>query len=239
MVMVLASISVFANMRPEDLAPLEAAATQLEGRHGATLFTQGDPADSVWACLSGDGHVRIGATDRNSKALMVEVFRTGEIFGEIGVIDGGARTASAVVEGNLRLARIRGSTFLAALTSSAALGDALCRVMALRIRRTFALFQDATFETLEVRLARQILYLASRGGRTAASGLRLPDRLRQSDLADLLGATTRSIITILNAWRANEIVAYDTDRAQLTVRDMAGLRAIVSDDRNEQADAAR
>jgi CRP/FNR family transcriptional regulator, cyclic AMP receptor protein len=237
--MFLASISVFAKMLPEDLAPLEAAATQQEGRHGSTLFTQGDPADSVWACLSGDGHVRIGATDRNSKALMVEVFRAGEIFGEVGVIDGGARTASAIVEGNLRLARIRGPAFVAALASSPELGDALCRVMALRLRRTFALFQDATFETLEVRLARQILYLASRGGRTTASGLRLGDRLRQSDLADLLGATTRSIITILNAWRASEIVAYDTDRAQLTVRDMGRLREVVGEDQKVQSDGTR
>jgi len=46
--------------------------------------------------------------------------------------------------------------------------------------------------------------------------LRLSDRIRQGDLADLLGATTSSIITILNAWRAAGFVLYDTDRAFLT-----------------------
>jgi CRP-like cAMP-binding protein len=103
--------------------------------------------------------------------------------------------------------------------------------MAQRLRRTYELFQDATFETLEVRLARQILYLAARGGRQTQQGLRLSDRLRQADLADLLGGTTRSIITTLNAWRAAGLVLYDTDRALLTVRDIERLRAIVEPDR--------
>ena len=100
-------------------------------------------------------------------------------------------------------------------------------VMARRLRRTFGLFQDATFETLEVRLARQVLYLLDREGKPTPQGLRVGNRLRQGDLADLLGTTTRSIITILNAWRAAGLVAYDSDRALLTARDVPALRAII------------
>jgi CRP-like cAMP-binding protein len=225
--MSLTSVAVFKAMSAGDLTRLEAGGTTLDPRDGATIFAQGDAADSVYAIVAGDGHVRIGAVDRNSKALMVEVFRAGEIFGEIGVIDGGARTAAAVAEGTVRLVKIRAPAFLSALATSPGLGDALCGMMARRLRRTFELFQDATFETLEVRLARQILYLAARGGRQTQQGLRLSDRLRQADLADLLGATARSIITILNAWRASGLVIYDTDRALLTVCDVVALRAIV------------
>jgi CRP-like cAMP-binding protein len=105
--------------------------------------------------------------------------------------------------------------------------------MARRLRRTFELFQDATFESLEVRLARQVLYLAELEGRPTPQGIRLAHRFRQADLADLLGATTRSIITVLNAWRAADLVLYDTDRALLTVRDIAALRAITEADRAE------
>ena len=92
------------------------------------------------------------------------------------------------------------------------------------------MFQDATFETLDVRLARQILYLAEREGRATQQGVRLAHRFRQADLADLLGATTRSIITILKAWRAGGLVVYDTERALLTVQDIAALRAIIRAD---------
>ena len=223
----LTTISVFNKMDRESLIELERGSVVVEPRDGETIFAQGDPADGVYGILGGDGHVRIGAVDRRGKALMVEVFRTGAIFGEIGSIDGGTRTASAIAEGKVQLVRIQIPAFLWAVSHCAALGEALCALMAQRLRRTFELFQDATFEPLEVRLARQVLYLAVHDGRTTPQGIRLTHRLRQADLADLLGATTRSIITILNSWRSAEIVVYDTDRAILTVRDLSALRGII------------
>jgi CRP/FNR family transcriptional regulator, cyclic AMP receptor protein len=229
----LASVNIFKGLSQEERSRLAHGSLILEPRDGATIFAQGDPADGVYAITAGDGHVRIGAIDRHSKALMVEVFRIAELFGEIGVIDSGSRTASAVVEGRVTLVKIQASVFRSALTGCPALGEALCRMMALRLRRTFELFQDATFETLEVRLARQVLYLAEQG-RPTQQGVRLAHRFRQADLADLLGATTRSIITILNAWRNAGLVVYDTDRALLTVQDMARLRAITETDRGDR-----
>ena len=162
---------------------------------------------------------------------MVEIIRAGEIFGEMGVIDGSARSATATVEGRVRLLRIGKTHFMEALRTSPLVGIDLCLMMASRLRRTFELFQDATFETLEVRLARQVLYLAEREGKTTPDGVRLSNRLRQGDLADLLGATTRSIITILNAWRAAELVSYDTDKALLTIKDLTALRSVAESGR--------
>jgi CRP/FNR family cyclic AMP-dependent transcriptional regulator len=223
----LSSVVAFQNLPETELARLEAGMRILEPRDGEAIFDQGDPVDAMYAIIAGDGRVRIGAIDRRSKALMVEVFHVGDIFGEIGVIDGSTRSAAAVAEGRLRVARISATAFLGALSTNPQLGEALCRILAQRLRRTFELLQDATFETVEVRLARQILYLVTNDSRQTDQGLRLTSRLRQGDLADLLGTTTRSVITVLNAWRSRDIVSYDTDRALLTVRDKSALQAII------------
>jgi CRP/FNR family cyclic AMP-dependent transcriptional regulator len=225
--MSLASVLAFKGMTREALSRLELGSVTLQPCDGATIIAQGDQTDAVFAITAGDGHVRIGSVDRHSKALMVEIFRVGEIFGEIAVIDAGVRTAAAQAVGRITLVKIRAPVFLAALSTSPQLGDALCRMMARRLRRTFELLQDATFERLELRLARQVLYLAACGSRQTPQGARLIDRLRQADLADLLGTTTRSIITILNAWRLAGLVVYSTDQALLTICDPVALRAIV------------
>jgi len=69
-----------------------------------------------------------------------------------------------------------------------------------------------------VRLASQLIYLVNReGGRKTEYGFQLAGRYRQGDLADLLGTTTRSIITILNSWRKDGIVIYDSARGHLTI----------------------
>jgi len=224
----LSGVAVFAGFEHAELERIAASSRMIEARDGMRLFAEGDAADAVYAVVGGSGHVRIGALDRNSKGLMIEMFGVGDIFGEIGVIEGGTRTADAVVEGHLRLLRISGSTFMQVLSTNPLLGTNLCGLLAARLRRTFAMFRDATFETLEVRLARQVLYLAERDGRRTEQGLRLAGRFRQGDLADLLGATTRSIITILNAWRATGMVIYDATRAQLTICREEEFRQLVS-----------
>jgi CRP/FNR family transcriptional regulator, cyclic AMP receptor protein len=51
-----------------------------------------------------------------------------------------------------------------------------------------------------------------------------------ADLADLLGATTRSIITILNAWRTDGLVIYDTAQSRLTLCREDDLRRLIGSD---------
>ena len=202
----LADLPVFRDLPAAAQARLEGAGTVLDLGDGARVFARGEQAGAVYAVLGGNGSVRIGVMDRRGKSLMVEVFRAGDLFGEIAVIDRGTRTADAVVAGRLRILRIGAASFLDVLATTPELGVALSRMLAARIRRTFALFQDATFEPLRVRLARQLLYLAELSDQPLLGTIRLPGRFRQNDLADLLGATPRSIITILNAWRARQVL---------------------------------
>jgi CRP/FNR family transcriptional regulator, cyclic AMP receptor protein len=226
----LLDVAVFKGMDPAALDRIEARGRTLEPRDGTRIFAEGDAADAVYAIVAGAGHVRMGALDRSSKGLMYEVFGSGEIFGELGVIENSTRTADGVVEGRVRLLRINSAVFLDALSNHAVLGANLCHILAGRLRRTSVLFRDATFESLEVRLARQVLYLARTDGRNTEQGRQLGGRLRQGDLADLLGATTRSIITILNAWRADGLVVYDPARAQLTICREADMQRLVGSD---------
>ena len=217
----------FKGMDAEVLDRIEARSRMLEPRDGSSIFAEGDAPDAIYAIVAGTGHVRIGTLDRSSKGLMFEVFRVGDIFGEIGVLDGSPRSADAVAEGRLRLLRISAQVFLDAMHSNPVLGANLSHTLATRLRRTSVLFRDATFQTLEVRLAKQILYLARREGRNTEQGRQLAGRLRQGDLADLLGATTRSIITILNSWRADGLVIYDPAHARLTICREADLQRLV------------
>lgn len=224
----LGRIALFRELGAEALARLAEGGRRLAPADGTPLFAQGDPPDAVYAVLDGRGRVRVGAPDNAAKRLMVEVFRAGDIFGEIGVLDGAARSADAVVIGEVRLARIPAAAFLEVAQTEPVLGLALARLLSVRLRRTFGLLQDATFAPLEVRLARQVMYLLKADSVKTEKGIRLAARFRQGDLADLLGATTRSIISILNAWRASNLVAYDTEKAFLFVLDEAGLAAVAA-----------
>lgn len=221
--------ALFEGVRPETCARLLAAASMREVAEDEPVFRQGDAAGAAYVVAGGAGQVRVGAAGGAQKQLMVEVFKQGDLFGELAALDGTERSAEAVAMGGpVRLAVLPAAAFREALAEVPRLGANLALLLAARLRRTFILLQDATFERLEVRLARQLLYLARRDGRPVAEGVRLGQRVNQDDLADLMGATTRSVITILNAWRADGMLRYDARTGHVTLLEPEALARLVT-----------
>ena len=62
---------------------------------GATIFKHGDPGDSLYVLRS--GVVEIFFKDDTGERIVLETAKAGDIFGELSLLDGGARSASAVV----------------------------------------------------------------------------------------------------------------------------------------------
>jgi uncharacterized membrane protein len=62
---------------------------------GHTVFNYGDPGNSLYFVLSGE--VEISFKNDTGHRIVLEIVRSGEFFGEISLLDGGPRTASALV----------------------------------------------------------------------------------------------------------------------------------------------
>ena len=71
---------------------------------GTALFHRGDPGDSLYVVNRGE--VEIFFKNDTGERLVLEVARVGDFFGEISLLDGGARTASAVVTKDLEAVEV-------------------------------------------------------------------------------------------------------------------------------------
>lgn len=212
------------NVTEADLSRFLATGQLRHCRDADMIFSRGDPVNALYIVLGGT--VRISSLSPAGKRLIIQIFQQHEVFGEIAAIDERTRTADAAAVGPTELAVFPAEAFQALLAESPSFAMNMLRLLTHRLRRTYALLEDASLSNLETRLARQVLYLIGLG----ASGehrVRLHSRMHQEDLADLLGATSRSIITILNKWRAEGIAVFDGRTAQLTVLDVDRLRRMV------------
>lgn len=215
--------TVFRAIPPADLIPLLVQSTMHEYDDGDLIFSRGDAGDQVYVVI--DGLVQISSLSESGKRVTVEIFKGQDVFGELAVIDEGARTADAIALGFVRVAALPAEAFRELLYRSPVFSINLLRLVTARIRRTYTLFEDASFTDLEHRLARQVLYLIKLGA-TGSKQVRLYSRLHQSDLADLLGATPRSIISILNKWRSESLAQFDARTAQVTILDIEKFRTL-------------
>ncbi len=105
--------------------------------HGGVVFVKDDEADCAYVVKS--GRVEIRETGR-----ALERVRPGEIFGEVGMIDGGPRSASAVAVGPTEVHAIDRATFDRLVRDDPKFTMAIMREMARRLRLTNAQQRPST-----------------------------------------------------------------------------------------------
>jgi CRP/FNR family cyclic AMP-dependent transcriptional regulator len=90
----LEGVALFEHLTDEDRGSL---AEVIDHRHlvaGATLFNAGESGDSLFVVQAGE--VELFIKDTAGQKIVLTVAGRGEIFGELSLLDQGARTATAV-----------------------------------------------------------------------------------------------------------------------------------------------
>ena len=128
---------------------------------------------------------------------MLNVFREGDVFGEIALLDGRPRTADATAMSDCELAVIERRDFIPFLTSNPDVSLKLIEILCSRLRHTSEQVQDVTFLNLPARLAKTLLEL------TAEKESAEPKRkvaITQREISQMIGKSRESTNKQLRAW---------------------------------------
>jgi len=90
----LAKNELFEQLTEEDRAQLAQVVDRRELAAGTTLFQAGEPGESLFVVSAGE--VELFIKDTAGQKIVLTVARDGEIFGELALLDRGARTATAI-----------------------------------------------------------------------------------------------------------------------------------------------
>ncbi|MBI4027757.1 MAG: cyclic nucleotide-binding domain-containing protein [Verrucomicrobia bacterium] len=77
------------------------------------LFEEGQPSDGIYMVLEGD--LQLSKRSGGDRQVMIAMVHPGDYFGELGVLDGSARSARATAKGTVRVAKIPGEVLLKVL----------------------------------------------------------------------------------------------------------------------------
>jgi CRP/FNR family cyclic AMP-dependent transcriptional regulator len=89
----LANLSLFSTLDDDERAVLAAAMQERTVRANECLFRIGDPGDQMFIVHA--GHVELFVKDKAGQKIVLHVAEVGEFFGELSLLDGGSRTATA------------------------------------------------------------------------------------------------------------------------------------------------
>lgn len=216
--MMLQRSPLFRGLPEASLGRLAELAIQRGYRTGEVVFSQGDPGDALYAVVTGRIRISTGAAD--GREIFLNIMGPGDTFGEIALLDEGARTASATAIEASELVSIRREHFRALLQREPALALELLRLCGERLRWTSGLLEDAALLDAPARLAKRLLILGELHGKRTAAGMAL--RISQEDLAGFLGLSRQAVNQQLQVWKAAGWIALG--RGSVTVLDEAAIR---------------
>ena len=166
---------------------------------GQCVFTQDQPGDRMYVLA--EGAVKLFVSSRDGGIVELVRHRPPATFGEVALLDGGPRSASAeATEWSLLLVVTR-AELLALLRSEEQVAEALLRTLGTIVRRTTRQVSDLVFLDLQGRVARQLLVLAGDDGNGAA-------RTRQVTQAELASMVSGARQTVNQALRSLEARGY-------------------------------
>lgn len=212
-----------------ELAPAELDAVVVVTR--AELFVprdivvrQGEPAETAFAVVY--GRLKVVTTGGSGQESVVGMLRKGEVFGELAILDGGARSATVIALAPTLVLAIDRRKLQALLLKEPTVSYKLLRVLARRLRLAI----DAR-EVLDVpaRVAKQLLQLAQDDGERVPGGVRIRIELSQRELGAMVGATRESVNKTLAGFAKKGMVR--AEGKQLVVLDGGALRQVVETER--------
>ncbi len=213
-------VPFLAALADSDREALAASVTRRRYRRGDIIFQKEDPARSMF--IIEKGSVRIYVPSAQGVDLTLAVMGQGDFFGDLSLLDGGARSAGAAALAETIALVLERSDFLALLLSRPQAATAVLARVAQRLRDTNETAADLAFLDVGGRLAKKLLDLGEVSGVQRPDGILIDLTLTQEDLANMIGVTRESVNRNLSLFRRLKLVKSEGRR--LVLRDVEGLR---------------
>ena len=213
---ILEKCEIFSALDEEARRELAACAKPRSFAVNEPICHVGEPGQSMMAVVAGT--VRISLPTLKGREIILADLSTGELFGEIALLDGKSRSANATALTKCELLVLERRDVLPFLERNPAACLRLMQFLCARIRRSDERTADIAFYDLPTRLAKTLLHYPAQGAPAKLS-------LSQREMAEMSGATRENVNRCLRDWQRRGILQLK-DRWTIILKPEA-LRALV------------
>ena len=182
---------LFAALDDEASSTLMRSMSQTRLERGDVLFHEGDQGDRLYVIR--EGKIKLGRRSTDGRENLVAILGPGEMFGELSLFDPGPRSATVTAVTETTLLSLAHDDLMRWLEGRPAVALGLLSQIAGRLRKANDVNADLVFSDVPGRVAKALLDLADRFGRTADDGVHVHHDLTQEELAQLVGASRETV----------------------------------------------
>ena len=158
---------------------------------GSILFKEGDDGEHLYVIV--DGKLKLGTSSGDGRENLLSILGPGEMFGELSLFDPGPRTSTATAVTDAKLLSLGHEKVIPWLKQNPEVSLQLLTRLSQRLRRTNEAVGDLVFSDVPGRVAKALIDLGDRFGKTTPEGLLVNHDLTQEELAQLVGASRETV----------------------------------------------
>ncbi len=202
----LSHISPFNVIPKEEFSRLIQRARARSYGKGETIYSEGDPADSVW--IAAKGRIQIFKYSSQGHPLAIESITPGELFGTLCRLgsNGRAYPCTAIAAVDTEVLQISDREFLDVYNRYPAVVMGVCSLCSQRLRAVQGL-SCTSQEPVEKRLAMLLLTLQKKHGTVLS--------FTKRELAEQVGTTVETAIRVMSRFRKQGWIASSRGKLEL------------------------
>lgn len=208
MTLSLAETRFFQGFPEAALASLENETDIRQFRRHTQIISRGDESHALYVLL--EGAAQAFTDDENGNEFVVNVFRPGDCFGELGVIDKQPRTASVITTTATRCRVIPGSLLMNLVLQDQQTTLAILRLLVGRIREMTDDASALALMSVYGRISRLLQQEATAGSDSPVTG-----RLTHQEIANRIGASREMVSKVLKDLQTGGYIEVEDHRITL------------------------
>jgi CRP/FNR family transcriptional regulator len=216
----LRKIPFFREFSDEELTKLTGILKERVIPRRQTIFLERDPGDSLY--IVREGCVRVYCLTPEGQERTIATFGRGEFFGEMAILDGQPRSATAETMENTRLFVIHAGDFVPLVSRNGSMAWKIIRALCVKLRETTKDVMEISYRGVRERLAQALLKLADKFGVPDPLGTKIDVKITHMELAKMISSNRETVTRMLQDLSESGLV--EIVRRKIIIRDPGKLR---------------
>ena len=192
---ILETINIFSELSDKELASLQRVCKPRNYLKNSMIILEEEYGDLVFVVQSGT--IKITRVNDEGKEVILALLGPGEIFGELAILDGEARSANALAQEDCQLWAINKEDFLDILKHNFAVSYNLMCELAKRLRKSDQQIEALSLSDAEHRIGVSLLNLAEDMGVIRKGKVTIQNLPYQQDIANMAGTSRETVSRVL------------------------------------------
>jgi CRP/FNR family cyclic AMP-dependent transcriptional regulator len=204
----LSTIPLFKGLGPTELDWIAHRARKRMVPVGVPVLLADQLGEAIYVIITGT--VKIHIEQASGRDVVLSIIGAGDLLGEISLLDSSGHSATAVTLENSQLLWMDKPSFKYILDEFPRVSRNLVNILASRLRMNNELIRALATLDVHGRVARQLLAFADKYGETLAdNSVMITISITQGDMADLVGATRKSVNQVMVFFRKQNYISMD------------------------------